>query len=254
MHDATAPKPQETAFEAIEGSHNSNLLLLCDHASNALPAGWDGLGLSPERIEQHIAWDIGAAAVTRRLAWLLGAPALLTRYSRLFIDCNRALGTPNSIPEESDGVVVPANRAVLAAEAARRADIAYHPYHRELSRRLAMLNDPFVIAMHSCTPVFAGVARPWHIGVLWRQDAANAERLIAALARDKSLCVGDNQPYSALETPGYTVADVLEPRKLRHLIIEIRQDLIAGSAGAEAWAERLAELFTREFDVVRPQL
>ncbi len=251
--DAMAPERQDIAFEAIEGTHNPDLLLLCDHASNALPGGSDRLGLSPERLEQHIAWDIGAAAVTRRLARLLGAPALLTGYSRLFIDCNRALGTPNSIPEESDGVAVPANRAVPAAEAASCADIAYHPYHRELSRRLDMLNDPFVVAMHSCTPVFAGVARPWHVGVLWRQDAASAARLIAALAQDKSLCVGDNQPYSALDTPGYTVADVLEPRKLRHVIIEIRQDLISASAGAEAWAARLAELFTREFGFVGVQ-
>jgi len=253
MLDATTPQPQDTAFEALEGTQNSNLLLLCDHASNALPGGWDGLRLSSERLEQHIAWDIGAAAVTRHLARLLGAPALLTRYSRLFIDCNRALDTPNSIPEESDGVAVPANRAVPAAEAAHRADIAYHPYHSELSRRLDVLNDPFVVAMHSCTPIFSGVARPWHVGVLWRQDAASAEHLIAALARDKSLCVGDNQPYSALETPGYTVEGVLEQRKLRHVIIEIRQDLIAGSDGAEAWAERLAELFSREFGFARPQ-
>ena len=247
MLDATTPQPQDTAFEALEGTQNSNLLLLCDHASNALPGGWDGLGLSSERLEQHIAWDIGAAAVTRHLARLLGAPALLTRYSRLFIDCNRALDTPNSIPEESDGVAVPANRAVPAAEAAHRADI-------EKERgSLRVGYDPFVVAMHSCTPIFSGVARPWHVGVLWRQDAASAEHLIAALARDKSLCVGDNQPYSALETPGYTVEGVLEPRKLRHVIIEIRQDLIAGSDGAEAWAERLAELFRREFGFARPQ-
>ena len=184
---------------------------------------------------------------------LLGAPALLTRYSRLFIDCNRALGTPSSIPEVSDGVAVPANRAVAAEEAARRADIAYHPYHRELSRRLELLNDPFVVAMHSCTTIFAGVARPWHVGVLWRQDVANAECLIAALARDKSVRVGNNQPYSALETPGYTVEGVLEPRKLRHVIIEIRQDLITGSAGVEAWADRLAKLFAGEFGFVGPR-
>ena len=112
--------------------------------------------------------------------------------------------------------------------------------------------DPVVIAMHSCTPVFAGAARPWHVGILWRRDETSARRLIAALARDKSLCVGENQPYSALDTPGYTVAEVLEPRKLRHVIIEIRQDLIAESAGAEAWAERLADFFIREFGLVGP--
>ncbi|MDP6473941.1 MAG: N-formylglutamate amidohydrolase [Alphaproteobacteria bacterium] len=253
MQDTYAPERQAAAFEAVAGARNPNLLLLCDHASNALPPGWGSLGLSQGQLKEHIAWDIGAAAVTRHLARLLGAPALLSRYSRLFIDCNRALGTPNSIPEESDGVGVPANRALTAAEMARRADIAFHPYHRELARRLDSLGDPFVIAVHSCTAVFAGQARPWHVGVLWRRDAASAGRLIAALARDKALHVGDNQPYSAFDAPGHTVADVVEPRKLRHVIIEIRQDLIAGDAGAEAWAERLADLLTREFALVEAQ-
>ena len=110
--------------------------------------------------------------------------------------------------------------------------------------------DPMVIAMHSCTPVFGGVARAWHVGVLWSEDAASAARVIAALEEDKSLCVGDNQPYSAFDTPGYTVEEVIAPRKLRHVIIEIRQDLIADDSGAEAWARRLAKLFTREFGLV----
>lgn len=148
MPDATAPKPQDIALETIEGTHNTNLLLLCDHASKSLPDGWDGLGLSPEQLEKHIAWDIG---------------------------------------------------------------------------------------------------------VLWRQDVASAERLIAALVRDESLYADNNQPYSALEMPGYTVEGVLEPRKLRHVIIEIRQDLITGSAGVEAWADRLAKLSAGEFGFVGPQ-
>ncbi|MEE8172856.1 MAG: N-formylglutamate amidohydrolase [Alphaproteobacteria bacterium] len=235
------------------GARNPNFLLLCDHAGNEVPPEWATLGLPPARLEEHIAWDVGAAKVTRRLATLLGAPALLSRYSRLFIDCNRTLGAENSIPVESDGVAVPANAALDAAQRQRRADIAYHPYHREMLKLIATLSDPMVVAMHSCTPVFAGVARPWHVGVLWRRDAASARRLIAALARDNSLCVGDNQPYSAIDAPGYTVAEVLEPQNLRHVIIEIRQDLIAGDAGAEAWAESLAELLTREFGLVQAQ-
>ena len=172
---------------------------------------------------------------------------------RLFIDCNRALGTPNSIAPESDGVAVPANRVLDAAEIERRAEIAFHPYHREMSRLLETLSDPLVVALHSCTPVFGGVARPWHVGVLWRRDEASARRLIGALARDQSLCVGENQPYSAFDKPGYTVAEMLEPWNLRHVIIEIRQDLIGNDAGVEAWAARLALLFTREFGFVGAQ-
>ena len=98
MPVATAPKPQDIALETIEGTHNTNLLLLCDHASKSLPDGWDGLGLSPERLEQHIAWDIGAAAVTRRLAQLLGAPALLTRYSLISLHGG---GEPENLPQLS---------------------------------------------------------------------------------------------------------------------------------------------------------
>ena len=252
MPESNVPGAPAAGVEALTGTRNLNFLLLCDHASNALPNGWDRLGLPAQRLEEHIAWDAGAAAVTRRLSGLLGAPALLSCYSRLFIDCNRALGAPNSIPEESDGVTVPANRSLSAAEIRQRADIAFHPYHRALTRQLDELSDPFVVALHSCTPVFSGEARPWHVGILWRRDETSARRLIAALARDKSLCVGENQPYSALDTPGYTVAEVLEPRNLRHVIIEIRQDLITGSAGAEAWAERLADLLIREFGLAGP--
>ena len=253
MSDSHLSEQRAAAFETIEGAQNSALLLLCDHASNAIPQGWGTLGLPPGRLQEHIAWDIGAAAVTRRLARMLGAPALLSGYSRLFIDCNRALGTANSIPEESDGIVVPANKALAATERERRAEVSFLPYHRELTRRLDALHGPFVVAMHSCTPVFAGEARPWHVGVLWRRDEASAQRLISALQRDNSLCVGENQPYSAHDTPGYTVADVLEPRGLRHVIIEIRQDLIATEDGVVEWSERLADVFVREFDVAEAQ-
>jgi predicted N-formylglutamate amidohydrolase len=236
--------------ERISGARNPNFLLLCDHAGHEVPPEWDALGLAPARLGEHIAWDIGAAKVTRRLAALLGAPALLSRYSRLFIDCNRALGAGNSIPAASDGVTVPGNAGLDAAERRRRADIAYHPYHRAMRELLDSLSDPMVIAMHSCTPVFGGAQRPWHVGVLWSRDVASARRVIGALAEDKSLTVGDNQPYSALEAPGYTVAEILAPRNLRHVIVEIRQDQIAADAGAEAWALRLAAIFIREFALV----
>jgi predicted N-formylglutamate amidohydrolase len=247
MHDAVAPRHSGAAFEAVDGAARPGLLLLCDHANNALPPDADGLGLAPERLSEHIAWDIGAADVTRGLARALGVPALLSGYSRLYIDCNRALGSPNSIPEESDGVAVPGNRELTPAARERRAEIAFHPYHDALLRRLDTMREPFVAASHSCTPVFGGVARPWHVGVLWRRDPDSARRLIAALARDTSLCVGENQPYSALDTPGYTVAEVIEPRGLSHVIIEIRQDLIATAEGVGEWSERLADIFASEF-------
>lgn len=239
----------EPAYEQIAGRRNPNFLLHCDHAGNEIPPKWGTLGLEAARLQEHIAWDIGAAKVTRRLAELLGAPALLSRYSRLFIDCNRSLDKEKVAPEESDGVAIPANLTLSDVEKARRAEIAYHPYHRALLQNLDALTDPIVIAMHSCTPVFGGVARPWHVGVLWSEDEASGARVIAALTENKFLCVGNNQPYSAFKTPGYTVEEVIAPRNLRHVIIEIRQDEIADDAGVEIWAERLAGIFTREFNL-----
>jgi len=220
------------------------VLLTCDHASNAVPASLGGLGLPQAELARHIGWDIGAGAVTRLLAARLDAPAILAGYSRLVIDCNRDPDDPTSIPETSDGTVVPGNRDLAPAECEARRAAIFAPYHAAIedwiATRLARGIVPAVLSIHSFTPVFAGAARPWHVGVLWDRDPRLPVPLLAALRADPALVVGDNEPYSARMPAGYTVRHHAVARGLPHVAIELRQDLVGDDAGAARWAAILA--------------
>lgn len=224
------------------------ILLLCDHASARVPRALDqavagGFGVSAEDMARHIAYDIGAAAVTQQLAARFAATAVLSGYSRLVLDLNRALGDATSIPPVSDGVKVPANQHLSAEARAARAAALYHPYHDRITAVLAGMQArgiaPAVISIHSCTPVLAGFKRPWHIGVLWNQDGRIALPLLRALEAEGDLTVGDNQPYSGRDHDSHTIHRHAETRGLPHVLLEIRQDLIADDSGVSAWAERL---------------
>lgn len=220
------------------------VLLACDHAGRAVPRALDRLGLDEAALSRHIAWDIGAAAVTRLLAAALDAPAVLGGFSRLVIDCNRDPADPTSIPTVSDGVTIPRNHALSAADRAARAAAIFRPYHAAIAARLdeALAEGivPAFIAIHSFTPAMSGVARPWHVGVLWDEDPRLPVPLLEALRAEPGLVVGDNQPYSAREPAGYTVRRHAERRGLAHVAVELRQDLVADAAGAAEWAGRLA--------------
>jgi predicted N-formylglutamate amidohydrolase len=233
-------------FEIVGADRPAPVLLICDHASRAVPARLDRLGLEGAVLMRHIGWDIGAAAVTRRLAERLDAPALLAGYSRLVIDCNRSLEDPTAMPEVSDGVVVPGNQRLTAAARAERVAACFDPYHRAIAAQLADFAArglaPLVFSVHSFTPVMNGRARPWHVGVLWDKDPRVAVPLIAALAAaDPRRVVGDNEPYSAREPAGYTIRTHAEAAGLPHAAVEIRQDLIGTPDGTAAWGDALAE-------------
>ncbi len=238
------PAPVET----ISGRGGPPVLLTCDHASNAVPRALGGLGLAPGLIEHHIGWDIGAAAVTRRLAASLRVPAILAGYSRLVVDCNRDPADPSSIPEESDGIAIPGNRALTPSARAERRAACFDPYHSAVAALLAAMRAagsvPALLSIHRFTPVMRGFVRPWHVGILWDKDGRIPLPLIEALGSDPALVVGDNQPYSAREPAGYTVRHHAAASGLPHVAIELRQDLIATAAGAESWAARLQRALT----------
>ena len=230
-------------FEIVNAGGAAPLVLACDHASNRVPRALHHLGLAPARLREHIAWDIGAADVARRLARRFDAPLALTAYSRLVIDCNRSLNDPTSIPAESDGIAVPGNRGLSQGQRLQRAEALFEPYHEAVARVVAGKAShgppPAVVSVHSFTPVFQRTRRPWHIGVLWNEDRRIALPLLAALRRVPEVLVGDNEPYSARDGVGYTIAAHAERAGLAHVAVEIRQDMIATSAGTEHWAELL---------------
>ena len=236
-------------------------LLLCDHAAAAIPAALGDLGLDAGQRRLHIAWDIGAADVARRLAARLDVAAILSGYSRLVIDCNRQLDDPTSIPQESDGIDVPGNRGLTPAMRRQRADSCFWPYQRAIEGwiegRRAGGHLPVIVSMHSFTPVLDGFERPWHIGILANRDRRVAQPLLEALRQDAALSVGDNEPYDGRHGRGYAMMVHGEETGLPFALIEMRQDLIDTHHGAQAWADWLApilgEIFAnRDLRKVRP--
>lgn len=245
------PKPlgvsarEEDSYCVLPGRADRGLLLLCDHASNALPAEYGTLGLPEDQLRRHIAYDIGAAPIVRALSAALGAPAVMTRYSRLLIDPNRGRDDPTLIMRLSDGAVIPGNKRLDAAEREKRVRLYYDPYHAAISavinQCLAAGSPPALLSLHSFTESWKEFTRPWHVGVLWSEDARLAKPLLDEFYADADLIVGDNEPYS-----GHLEGDCLwqhgRNRGLPNAIVEVRQDLIRDEAGQEAWARRLQRI------------
>ncbi|MEM0921964.1 MAG: N-formylglutamate amidohydrolase [Pseudomonadota bacterium] len=223
-------------------------ILLCDHASNAVPPDLD-LGLPADDMARHIAWDVGARGVVLALAQALGAPAVLSTFSRLVIDPNRGEDDPTLVMRLYDGSVIPGNRNVDEGEIAKRIANLYRPYHdavtAEIDAALSMGARPYLISIHSFTRQLRGrPPRPWQIGLLWDRDRRLVDPLLDHLMLDTDLCIGRNEPYT-----GQLAGDCMwrhgTARGLPHVLIEIRNDLITSQEGQASWAARLAPKITQ---------
>jgi predicted N-formylglutamate amidohydrolase len=236
VYNASAPSP---------------FLLVADHAGNAMPRALGQLGIAEAECRRHIAWDIGVAGLGGLLADALDATLIRQNYSRLVIDCNRPPGAATSIPDISELTAIPGNVALSEADKIARARAIFWPYHErieaELERRREAGRAAVLIALHSFTPVFKGVARSWHAALLYHRDPRLARRLLALLSHEKGLVVGDNVPYFVSDETDYTIPVHGERRHLPHALIEIRQDLIADAKGEREWAQLLARLLPEAY-------
>ena len=237
----TAASLEHQTHFCVNREMDSDLLIICDHASNVIPVGYASLGLLPERLDEHIAIDIGAEAVARKLAAALNATAVICGTSRLVIDCNRQMEDPTLIPPVSDDVVVPGNQNLSEEERRHRVDEYFKPYHgeitRQIERRIAAGRVPAIISIHSFTPEMAGFARPWQVALLWDRDPRLAPPLIEHLRHDPNMVVGDNEPYSGVNPHGYALKTYGNEMGLPLALIEIRQDLLENSSGIDYWAD-----------------
>ncbi len=221
----------------------SSFVIVVDHASRRIPRRLENLGLSDADLERHIAWDIGALGVARRMAATLDAALVAQNYSRLVIDCNRDPSVASSIPRLSETTEIPGNIGLGAADiAARRAEI-FDPYHGHvralLDERAAAGRRTILVAQHSMTNVYKGERRAMHAAILYNRDRRMAGLMLEALRREPGLVVADNQPYFVSDETDYTIPRHGEARGLPHVEIEIRQDLVAEEAGQVEWAERI---------------
>ena len=235
----------------------SPFLLTSDHYGRLLPNKLGDLGLPASELERHIAWDIGISGVAEQLSDHLGAHLIAQRYSRLVIDCNRPPCVPSSIPLLSEATTIPGNERLSQGDAAARRREIFDPYHRRIDavidQRAHHARPTVLLSLHSFTPVYAGVARPWHIGTLYHRDTRLPPLLLQALRAEGDLVVGDNEPYAVSDITDYTIPVHGEARGLINTGIEIRQDLIADQSGQQQWAERLARVLAEIEATLRVQ-
>ncbi len=244
-HPVSVRGHREETFSVVPGRADAGFVLFCDHSANALPPGYGTLGLPHSELARHIGYDIGAAGITREIARRLELPAIMSHYSRLLIDLNRGADDPTLIMRISDGAVVPGNRHVDQAERERRTALYHKPYHHAaaalIEQCISAGAPPAILSIHTFTPVWKGVPRPWHASVLWDKDPRLALSLLHGLRADSSLIVGDNEPYTG-RLKGDSMWTHGTTRGLAHAIVEVRQDLVATEAGQSEWGGRLARI------------
>lgn len=231
--------------ERVNSGGDPSFIIIADHASNRIPPAYGTLGLPETEFHRHIAWDIGVGDLVRHLSASLNAPAILASFSRLLIDPNRGPDDPTLVMKLSDGAVISGNRDVDEAEIARRKRDFYAPYHQAIADEIASARaaglTPWILSVHSFTPVWRGNVRPFHVGVLWDKDPRLAEPLIDHLGREPGLVVGNNEPYTG-RLSGDTMYQHGTLGGLPHALFEVRQDLIDTHHGAKEWAECLARI------------
>src|SRR6478609_3861499 len=215
----------------VNVSGRSPFLLTCDHYGRLIPRRLGDLGLPESELSRHIAWDIGIAGVAEALSGHLDAHLIAQRYSRLVIDCNRPPASAGSIPRLSEATAIPGNEAMAGDAAESRREAIFDPYHRRIreviEKRLRDGVPTVLVSLHSFTPVYAGIIRPWHIGTLYHRDIRLPPLLLKLLRGEPDLVVGDNEPYAVSDETDYTIPVHGEARGLMNSGIEIRQDLIS---------------------------
>jgi predicted N-formylglutamate amidohydrolase len=230
-------------FLELRRDGHSNFVIVVDHAGRLIPRRLKDLGLSASELQRHIAWDIGALAVARRVSDALDAPMLAQNYSRLVIDCNRDPKVASSIPRLSEAVEIPGNLDLSHADRLARRTEIFDPYHARvralLDERAAAGRLTILVAQHSMTDVYHGARRHMHAAILYNRDRRFAGLVLDSLRREPGLIVADNEPYFVSDATDYSIPRHGEARGLPHVEIEIRQDLVAAEAGQAEWAERI---------------
>lgn len=237
----------------VNAGGRSPFVLVCDHASNRIPQPYGDLGLNLVQRLMHIAWDPGALAVALQLSDLLDAPLVHSTVSRLVVDGNRDIDAVDLCPIISERTEIPGNIGMSEDERQRRIADFHAPFHAAidavLDRREADGRETILVTVHSFTPIYKDITRPWPIGLIHGRDAAFTAALRDALLDDApTLNIGWNEPYAALNGVTYTLEHHGDGRGLAATMIEIRHDEILEPAGVSLWASRLARCLTTARD------
>jgi predicted N-formylglutamate amidohydrolase len=231
--------------EVVNHQGGSAVMLVCEHAGRAVPSALRDLGIAAAEMERHIAYDIGADSLSRKLSRALDATLVLQRYSRLVVDCNRPFGAVDCMPALSDGTTIQLNCNLTDSERTLRFEAIHRPFHAAIGRLLDRRQEegrPTVIAtIHSFTPRLANRDRMWQLGVCFNRDGAFATEFMHVFqAANPAILAAYNEPYAVDDISDYTIPVHGERRGLPHLLLEVRNDQILGEDGGERWARLIA--------------
>lgn len=239
--------PDEGApVEIVNADGMSDVVLICEHAGRLIPRALQSLGLDPDVLSSHVAWDPGAAPVAREMAAILDAPLVLQRFSRLVYDCNRPPDAESAIPLRSELFDIPGNAGLTEAERRERTDALYRPFRREvaalLDQRTRKGKTSAFVTIHSFTPVYFGKPRKAELGLLHDVDSTLADAMLETASDWQDLIVRRNEPYGPEDGVTHTLQVDAIARGLPNVMIEIRNDLIRTPGQQTTMATRLAEL------------
>jgi len=227
--------------ELVGAASNRPVVLVCEHAGTQVPEQLRQLGLRPQELALHIAFDIGAELLSRKMAQVLNCALVLQRYSRLVIDCNRPVNAPDSCIDIADGIVVPGNQHLTERQRAKRVTEIFDPFQHSISQLLDRKSPKAVFSIHSFTPEMAGVRRPWNVSFLFREDRKTSEQLAELVRKqDGELVVGMNEPYAIDDASDWFVPVHGEQRGIRHSLIEVRNEQLLHQQGVDKFAGILA--------------
>ncbi|HET7411178.1 MAG TPA: N-formylglutamate amidohydrolase [Pararhizobium sp.] len=247
MSEATLLREEDGPAAAVENTAGrSPIVLVCEHASNRIPAALRCLRLDAAVLRSHVAWDIGALAVARAMSAALDATLVRQRFSRLVYDCNRPPRSADAMPALSETYEIPANRDLAEGERAQRIAEIYEPFHAAIAAaiegKLADGIEPVLVTIHSFTRIYHGKRRSVDLGILHDSDARLAERLLAEALHFKDCAVRRNEPYGPEDGVTHTLRLHALPRGLENVMFEIANDRIGDAAGQALWATRLSEM------------
>ena len=213
------------SYQIYKPNGKNRIILICDHASNYIPSAYKNLGLKKNQIQRHIGWDIGAAAVAKKLSINLDATLIMSGYSRLLIDCNRPFGVSEAFIKRSENTVIPGNLKLTKKEKKYRAKKFCIPYRNKIDKiikfRIKKNIIPIIVSIHSFTPIYNGKSRPWHLGLLYRREKRIFSLLKKELRKDKSTNIGINEPYKCNLNGDFSIPYFAELNGLPCILLEI---------------------------------
>tara|TARA_R110002049_G_scaffold117332_2_gene270439 strand:+ start:14046 stop:14825 length:780 start_codon:yes stop_codon:yes gene_type:complete len=243
---------QNDVVQVVNGTAASQIVLVCEHASNVIPPRFDGLGLPDDARESHVAWDPGALGVAQEMAMLLDAALVAGGVSRLVYDCNRPPDAADAMPAQSEVFAIPGNTNLSDADRADRVTNIYEPFRATLAQTVAGMTGPVIVTVHSFTPIYHGTPRTVEVGILHDSDSRLADAMIATASVHTELIVQRNEPYGPQHGVTHTLLEHALPGGHPNVMLEVRNDLIATKAAQRKMAEMIAG-WLREA-LVRPEM